>query len=69
MTMPSSDAELEERGSGGEENSLGGGDGVDLYEAELLLPGDVPAHDMPAVKRKWVFYSQGHQCRGSLNQG
>lgn len=49
MTIPSSDAELEERGSGGEENSLGGGEGVDLYEAELLLPGDVPAHDIPAI--------------------
>lgn len=47
--MPSSDAELEERGSGGEENSLGGGEGVDLYDAELLLPGDVPAHDIPGI--------------------
>ena len=45
--MPSSEAELDESGTGGEENSLGGGEGVDLYEAELLLPGDVPAHDMP----------------------
>lgn len=52
MTIPSSDAELEERGSGGDENSLGGGEGVDLYEAELLLPGEVPAHDMPERTRE-----------------
>lgn len=52
MTIPSSDAELEERGNGGDENSLGGGEGVDLYDAELLLPGDVPAHDMPEANRK-----------------
>lgn len=40
--MPSSEAELEDKGNGGVENSRGGGDGVDLYDAELLLPGEVP---------------------------
>lgn len=59
--MPSSDAELEERGNGGDEISLGGGDGVDLYDAELLLPGDVPAHDMPTSKEKMEII-QG-QCQ------
>lgn len=51
MTIPdSSDAELEDKGRGGVQNSRGGGDGVDLYDAELLLPGEVPGHDMPATK-------------------
>lgn len=40
MTIPSSEAELNELMG----EVLGGGDGVDLKEAELLLllPGDVP---------------------------
>lgn len=52
MTMPSSEAELVDNCAGGEENSRGGGDGEDLQEAELLLPGDVPAQDMPAIISK-----------------
>lgn len=48
ITMPSSDAELDERSTAGEEeSSLGGGEGDDLQEAELLLPGDVPGQDIP----------------------
>lgn len=49
--MPSSEAELEDKGNGGVENSRGGGDGVDLYEAELLLPGEVPVYETAATKK------------------
>lgn len=49
MTIPSSEAELNELMG----EVLGGGDGVDLKEAELLLllPGDVPNMGK-AVKKK-----------------
>lgn len=44
MTIPSSDTELDDKGVVWGEYAIGGGDGVDLYDAELLLllPGDVP---------------------------
>lgn len=50
MTMPSSEAELDDNCMGGDDNSRGGGDGDDLHDAELLLPGDVPAQDIPEIK-------------------
>lgn len=39
-----------ERPAEGEERSLGGGEGDDLQDAELLLPGEVPPQDMPKIK-------------------
>jgi hypothetical protein len=37
MTMPSSETELEDNGTDWGEYARGGGEGVDRYEAELLL--------------------------------
>lgn len=46
ITIPSSETELEERGADWGEYALGGGDGVDLQEAELLLlPGEVLVYE------------------------
>lgn len=54
--MPSSEAELDDSCIGGDENSRGGGDGDDLHDAELLLPGDVPAHEIPKmVQSNFIF--------------
>lgn len=57
MTMPSSEAELDDNWMGGDDNSRGGGDGDDLHDAELLLPGDVPAHDIPEIKSCLIIYT------------
>jgi hypothetical protein len=54
MTMPSSETELEDNGTDWGEYVRGGGEGVDRYEAELLLmllSGEVLSHGKPAYKR------------------
>lgn len=63
MPIPSSDAELVDKGAGGDDdNSRGGGDGDDLHDAELLLPGEVPAQETPENREKrlkfllFIFY-------------
>jgi hypothetical protein len=52
MTMPSSETELEDNGTDWGEYVRGGGEGVDRYEAELLLmllSGEVLSHGKPLI--------------------
>lgn len=51
--MPSSEVALVDKTPAeGEDMSRGGGDGDDLHDAELLLPGDVPPQLRPETKKK-----------------